>query len=85
MNTEATNVDVSKRVQSVVSAVVKASENGLRAERVGPGRYEVPSRSRPGHRWTVGFSAGRASCGCPSRTTCAHIGAVLLLLGGAYD
>lgn len=84
-NMEAKNVDISKRAHSVVVAVAKAGEEGLRAERVGTGRYEVPSRSRTGHKWTVGFSTGRASCGCPSRTTCAHIGAVLLLLGGAYD
>ncbi len=85
VNTEATNVDVSKRAHSVVSAVAKAAEDGLRAERVGPGRYEAPSRSRPGRRRTVRFSAGRASCDCPSRTTCAHIGAALLLIAGAYD
>ncbi len=83
--TEATDVELSRRAQSVVSAVAKAAEEGLRARRVTAGAYEVPSRSKPGHKWTVTFKAGRASCDCPSRTTCAHIGAVLLLLAGAYN
>ena len=82
---EATNVDLDKKAHSVITAVAKAGEDGLGAERVGPGRYEVPSRSRAGHTWTVKFSAGRAACDCPARTTCAHIGAVLLLLAGAND